>query len=825
MHIQTSSAVCGAGKTFAISHRSIRQALAGHRVLIVQPTLELLEQTITTIEKHCAEQGVTVRVRAIHGENSTSVVADIVRHMQHPEFGGEIFLITHAAHERLPFVPTQNWHLVYDEVPQVVWCAEMNLTCHHRLLTDGFEVSPSGYPECDLVEAASGGYLARIIKAAEHDDVDAVLSEVASRVTSRHWQVYVDSEQYSNLTENHGNTKRRKLSLFGVMQPSLMEGYRSVTLLSADADESALYLIWSRMNVGFSEDTELNASLRFLTHENGDLITIRYLTKDDWSKRLRDREMEGKKVLRYAADAVLETFGNEEFCYLANNDVPQGIWGQASRRAHRLPNSAHGINTYQRFHNVALLSALNPTSSHFAFLSLLGLDGDAVKNAITRSALYQAACRISIRNPEDRSPKTVIVPDLNTAAWLQGKFPGAVIENLHEEEIKVYRRTNGRPPIHESEAARKLEARRVEMQDRTAELTRLCADEQAHGREIAYALNMDGTIPEEIRCGTETPISNTGFRPADTTSAYPISKAMEQEPSAMRVFATLYADLYSTSASMVLVAADWPACVKALRESWEENTLSKRENFKFVPACMPDHGRSDQDVRWSRMIVLDIDEGDLGHEDFAAMFRDLTMLVVNSASTDASLSRYRVFIPLGLPVPADLYRDLVQRMIKRLNRAGYWSKEQLHRDDRIKSRLKHGVDRAKLMAASLLNVPAQPSDPSGRLFVEFTGGRRKELDVMRWIELGNPRRRDDGAEQVTVETPEDRAREADERRAIFEADWNANIGAMVVPDAVRASIEVQLEEVTLTEGDLNRFWTTTRTQVAELAAVGWHGLQ
>ena len=82
------------------------------------------------------------------------------------------------------------------------------------------------------------------------------------------------------------------------------------------------------------------------------------------------------------------------------------------------------------------------------------------KTAIHRQALYQAACRISLRNPDDAAPKEVIVPDRATALWLAEKFPGCAVAEL-DGMPQAQKSKGGRPRLHESDAARQAAYRRA----------------------------------------------------------------------------------------------------------------------------------------------------------------------------------------------------------------------------------------------------------------------------------------------------------------------------------------------------------------------------
>jgi len=112
---------CGSAKTYAAIRYAHRIARLGKKVLIVQPSIFLITETMRDLS------GLTpdVRCRAIHGENSDKVIADIIEHLKHTGSGGEILFITHSALMLLPyFHRKQDWHVIVDEVPQADWCTE-----------------------------------------------------------------------------------------------------------------------------------------------------------------------------------------------------------------------------------------------------------------------------------------------------------------------------------------------------------------------------------------------------------------------------------------------------------------------------------------------------------------------------------------------------------------------------------------------------------------------------------------------------------------------------------------------------------------------------
>lgn len=666
---------CGSGKTRLIAQRAVSYARTGRNLLIVQPTMHLINQTVAEIRSQPG--GALVNVTVIHGDTSSSVVGDIVSFLK-DDAPGRVLLITHAAHERLPYIHrSDRWHLIYDEAPQAVWSVTRNLPVTHGLITRGLEATSDGLEGYYRITAGDAKYLNGIMRNAKRDELLTSLQDIAAKVLSPHWRVYADAEQWNNMIEGRDD-ERRQLILHATLQPSLMQGYASASLFTADVDETALFHLWSDARVPFREDKSLTKRLRFGEHENGNLLTISYLSEESWSKSHRDKTAaDGVSLLNHAVARINARFGGEPFAWMANTDIPDDVF---PTHGTRLPNSPHGINQYQHLHNVALLSALLPAPSTFGFLDALGMDGEAVKTAIMRSSLYQAACRISLRNPLDETPKHAVVPDRATAEWLSSKFPGSTV--ISEDGMpQVAKGRPGRKRLHESDAARRVKLRHSEQQRLSAILSRL--------------------HEEKAACQST-------------------------------VYATVYASRYETQGLGEIEHTSFDDFASFMHDVWSENVASKTGNIPFVPAEMSG-GRRNSDVVSSRMLVLDNDGGDLSRAKFAELFPHLRMVIVNTASSTPDRERWRAFLPLDMSVDAEIYSELVRIIIRRLNRAGYWSKQQLHDNDRIKSRLCHGFD-DKPSAASLFDLPTQATAGSDASYFDDLSVGRKEVDVYAWLQ-------------------------------------------------------------------------------------------
>ena len=749
MIVDVNGAPCGAGKTYAQIAHAAEAAKRGEHVMLVQPTRLLIAQTAEGLRAAGCP-----RVIAIHGDDPRyhDVVGAVVAYLRAERQGGEVLLLTHAAHQRLPYVHRrQDWTLVYDEAPAATWCGEINLPNTHALLTPALALEDFN-PEYCRVRVRDAAGLRVIAQNRDSDDVYALLAPVANVLLSRHWEVYVDAEQYSNTLDAHGN--RRKLIFHAALAPSLMEGYRSATILAADAGETTVVHVWSD-RVRFVESRAFDKHLRYTRHPNGPLLTIEYLSDEDWSKNHRDKRAEdGRTLLDHGVGLVKARFAGEQFAWQANTDQPDSLFGDA--RAVRLPNTAHGLNAFQHIHRAALLSALNPPPAHFAFLSSMGIDSEAVRTALYRKTLYQAACRTSLRDPGNQDPKHVIVPDRATAEWLAEKFPGCGVAAM-DAMPQVRKGKPGRPRLHESQAIRNARHRALKREEFMADLAAVApspAAEPASDAEVGgYGNTNKEGIPGHRHAAAEPP-----------------------------VFASLYLSLRDTEVAHRLRCRDWAQFADALRAVWRDPIAAKGGTAKLIPAdmdpawsdaaarrgremtppgaaAMAGHGgegqgdhrggaplsrRGTDNVRSARLLVLDNDGGDLSRAEFARLFPRWQMLIVNSYSSTPGAERWRVFLPCDIPVTAELYKLFTGRLLRRLNRAGYWSRAQLTTNPRIKSRLDHGFDTVKLGAASIFDLPSQAgAGPAASFFVDLREGRQP-IDVealMRRVDLRPP---DDG---------------------------------------------------------------------------------
>ena len=99
-------------------------------------------------------------------------------------------------------------------------------------------------------------------------------------------------------------------------------------------------------------------------------------------------------------------------------------------RQKRLPNTPHGQNTFDKYHKIAFMPALNQSPFHGKFLRSLGFDEPGLQRALALQITYQACMRTSIHNPSSTEPKIIYVFSQQIAEWLQEIFAGSRVTQI-----------------------------------------------------------------------------------------------------------------------------------------------------------------------------------------------------------------------------------------------------------------------------------------------------------------------------------------------------------------------------------------------------------
>ena len=524
--------------------------------------------------------------------------------------------------------------------------------------------------------------------------------ELALMLLGVHAEVYSLTEQWTRAVMAN---RAKQISVFSLLKPTLVDGFSGTpVIMSACVKDTLLYRIWSQhYRVDWQKHRGISGRVRYDRHTNGDLLTIYYASERDYSKTLRDRALAcgvSTTFLEAFVAAIIALFGDDPYAYMCNRDIQDPV----EDTAHQLPNSPHGLNQYQHLHNCAVFSALNLMPAHIAFLQeWVGIDPDQIRKAVFYQATYQAVMRISLRNPDDRHQKRIVVPDEGCAQYIAALFPGCKITRL-PSAIRI-NKPKGR------------------------------------GRNVSrQKVLRDYAREKKMKLGMGMTLASGAFE----MSIFEHKKAAK--PVAVVQWSGVDAFVAELRArSQIVIPKD-------------QNQLISPSVFDPQLAIDADERNADGkhklrgrvNVIAAVGIWLDNDHGMMSRQEFANLFSDLRMVIYSSYHSEPGAERYRVYIPTSHTMSADLYLFITHQIKTKVEQHGrgmrserwllQWEKA-FERENGRKPRAteikwdNHGFDWSKTMPENLMYLPARTKHPDGNFFDDLSEGRAL-LDVLAWIE-------------------------------------------------------------------------------------------
>mgnify|MGYP001408469153 CR=1 FL=1 len=706
-----STALAGGGKTFATMRVADQWAKEGKKVLILQPSKALIKSTATNELPKNPPYKVTV----IHSDEVEEVVRTLRKHFQNAKRGeGEVLMGCQQAFSLIPYIQNKrDWIVIVDEPPEINRVIPLNIPDSHKILTDQLKITATGLEygllsmngdSGELPDAVLGKSIKSIAINKNGDDVLGYFREAAHLITSPHWEVYVRLEEYYAVTQYR---KKKQLTLHALMKPSMFEGFEKVIMVGALFEESTMFKHWSSYNgIEFKESNELSRHLRYRKHSNGKFLTIKYLFDEPWSKSRRDKKIKWEGTDLAVKDAIPKMVKNcwedVDFVWMGNTDLPDNYFGDL--KAIRLPNTPHGLNQYMKLNNVIVVSALNPPPSHFKFMRWKGFDGDELRTALYRRAVYQAIMRTSLRDPDSVTQKNVIVMDRDTAEWLSALFPESRVEAIFPGEFVISSNPPHRPRKHATEADRKA-AHKQKIKAQGQEM-RLLID-QCRSLNVRLSIRPDGIEP----------------------TVSDIFGPRQQE----RAFGSVFASIFEKEAACKIMALSDEEFCRFLDECYHKNKVAKKEgNFLISPAIFDPNVvggetfRGEENTIFCRGVWLDNDGEGISAEEFARLFPTLKMIIWNTYSSTGENLRWRCYISTNEALTAKTYGLIIKQIMHSLRASGYGSKNE-------KGLKPHGFDESKFAGHSLFYAPCKAKDKTGNLYLRPKGRDRKPLDVYEMI--------------------------------------------------------------------------------------------
>jgi hypothetical protein len=380
-----------------------------------------------------------------------------------------------------------------------------------------------------------------------------------------------------------------------------------------------------------------------------------------------------------------------------------------------------------------VLTAFNLPPPESLFLEgVAGISKHEQKIAHDFHNTMQTIGRISVRDPNNRNRKTVILSDRPNAEWQSQVFVGSRVHSMNLDHRKPKKPGPFRKYENGMERQRAKRLRDKEEQDRLVEKHDLGAERILEaGFHMSCHKFSYNTLRESVTTYQGSIVNGT-FE----GMSFPITMST-------RDFGIYMSGLH-----------------KRTYPTKEANQLIMPGLCITVPGV--DTHRGVENALFGRHIYLDIDGGNLRHLRLSRMFPHIEMIVYSSFNHTEESPRYRVvFLTEGLVSPST-YKFMWRQIVQKIENSGYLDNNSYRPKGERKL---HGIDN-KPNIVNLFYLPCQPK--IGKGFYFHYKKNRRPICVSEWINNAICTRFDDDEfeEIITVTELE---REVSESTPVIEA--------------------------------------------------------
>ncbi|WP_313392058.1 hypothetical protein [Sphingobium yanoikuyae] len=438
--IQYVSAPAGSGKTYELARWATERVAAHEKIVIAQPTKKLMQETAKAIVGLDPNTTPTLFYSRSKRDN---VTARIQAHFEGAApHHGEVIIVSHEALSRLPDSHKKFWHLFVDEMPSVFSASSLNIPKTHHLVTTSTRIAAELVSGIGVIEKASP--LLETI-ATSDDDGYRPFQQFARAVLDPNILVLADTDQFNDLIGNSKTTG--KFYTYHIERSNFVQGFGSVTMMSANFEDCELYHFWDRFeNIQWAKHPiqhRIEAGARFQggVHKNGSRLSVRYLFDEDVGLEYLRGTNGTECPLDLICELVEADYAGSSYLWHVNKDFQMAT---PLDHAGLLPMVSHGINQphFVATHNVAIISAFNYGSPACRFLKKLGFDDRQFRTMLNYQKDYQTMMRCSLRDPAATRPVDLLVLSRGSAEYIAGKFPGCNVAKV-EHEIAPPKRSGG----------------------------------------------------------------------------------------------------------------------------------------------------------------------------------------------------------------------------------------------------------------------------------------------------------------------------------------------------------------------------------------------
>lgn len=341
----------------------------------------------------------------------------------------------------------QLWNLIMDESFKPVEHKKWDSTSNSELVEQFFNVDPVS----KLASAKRGcsRVFNRIYEANDFNEVPelsaTVLPDYISAIKNPATELRLLKREGSDYW--HG---------FIFTKPDFFKYFKSVLIMSAMFEQSLLKNLWETVYDVKWDEHPYWKDICNLTHcIFGKKIKIGYLLPDNKgasSSLLKTTYSDGTKVIEKLLHVTSEYFDSNPYVVAVNKSYIRLPLKYSIKKDCILPPHAHGLNNWKRYNNIAALIVTNPTPELVEVIRFL-LNNSMINRDIEalfrRDTIYQAIGRISIRDRNSTTDKTILVCGKLDAEYFNKLFEGSEmigrVSDFYVPDVKSTYKPTGKP--------------------------------------------------------------------------------------------------------------------------------------------------------------------------------------------------------------------------------------------------------------------------------------------------------------------------------------------------------------------------------------------
>lgn len=225
------------------------------------------------------------------------------------------------------------------------------------------------------------------------------------------------------------------------------EVFDKVVIACANLEDTFTGKVLKHFNGWEFVESPLNDKLLFKEYANSSRIKINVMMEQSWSKHSANQEKEGMSNYNRMKSIIEGLVDDQPFIYTRNSYRARFTKGL------EVPYNPHGLNSFMRYNNVAVMFSFNPLPWQIPLLRELalgaGLEEETLVDAFIVSKYlepaFQLCARSNIRVAKSNTEVNLYVPDMRLAEYMKARyFKNATISTQYMIPAKEKKTTRNR---------------------------------------------------------------------------------------------------------------------------------------------------------------------------------------------------------------------------------------------------------------------------------------------------------------------------------------------------------------------------------------------